>query len=66
MMISFDLRPFISFLMMGVFFSLFRVFLNFIHQTNSSKAEPARQCQPGDQTLKCVAFGADSNACNGV
>ena len=32
-MISLNLRPFSSFLMMGVFFSLFRAYLNFIHQT---------------------------------
>ena len=30
---KFNLRPFSSFQMMGVFFSLFRAFLNFIHQT---------------------------------
>ena len=35
-MISFNMRPFSSFLMMGVFFSFFRAFLNFIHQTISS------------------------------
>ena len=28
-----NLRPFSSFPMMGVFFSLFRAYLNFIHQT---------------------------------
>ena len=33
MMVSFNLRPYSSFLMMDVFFSLFRAFLNFIHQT---------------------------------
>ena len=33
-MISFNLRPISSFLMMGVFFSLFRAYLNFIHQTS--------------------------------
>ena len=39
-MISFNLRPFLSFLMMGVFFSLFRVYLNFIHQTIVMKLHP--------------------------
>ena len=32
-MISFNLRPYSSFLMMGLFFFLFRAYLNFIHQT---------------------------------
>ena len=35
-MISFNLRPFSSFLTMGVFFSLFRAYLSFIHQTMKS------------------------------
>ena len=44
-MISFNLRPFSSFLMMGVFFSLFRAYLNFIHQTTCTYVRPF-DCQP--------------------
>ena len=36
-MISFNLRPFSSFLMMGVIFFLFRAFLNFINQAKTTQ-----------------------------